>query len=473
MSIWKDFVHDKKILNEDKSVDVLVVGGGLTGLMTAYYLRDKNVCVVESRSIGSGVTKNTTAKITYLQGRVYTRISSLLGKNNAKVYLNSQLKAIKAYENVINKEKIDCDFTRASSYVFASKKSEVSKLKREVEFLKNANINVEVSELSLDVKSYFSYKVDDTFEFNPLKFLRGIYEMLTKFDIPIYEDTTLYDVKKVDDVYICKCGNFSIKARKIVFATGYPYFMFPLVIPMKSYIEKSYICVRKVNEFKDFSCISSSYPVYSTRFYKDGDNIYQICLGGSHNAAFKQDDEKNFNEVKDMFNLRDDEIIEIYSNTDIITADFMPLIGELRENMFIGCGYNTWGISNSMLASLIISDLVRSGVSEYKFLFNPKRFNFSNLIKLPYFMFSQVKSYVFSKVCKNKSWYSENVNASDVGIYVDNDGVEHRVKNKCPHMGCSLIFNEKEKTWDCPCHSSRFDMDGNVIKGPSNIDIKL
>lgn len=473
MSIWKNFDHNIKILDSDKNVDILVIGGGLTGLLTAYRLMNKDICVVEARSIGSGITKNTTAKITYLQDRVYTKISSLSGKNNARLYLNSQLKAIKEYKNIIDKNKIDCDFTRVSSYVFANSEREKAKLKKEMNFLKKACINVVESELPLDIKSFFSYKVDDTYQFNPLKFLKGLYDILTKSDIPIYENTKVYSVKRVDGVYVCDCGDFFVKAKKVVFASGYPYFLYPIFLPFKSYIEKSYMCVKKVSEFRNFSCISSSYPVYSTRFYKDGNDVYQICLSGSHNAAFNQNDKKNFDKVKLMFNLSNDEIIQEYSNNDIITADYLPLIGEIKENMFIGCAYNTWGMTNSMLASLIISDLIKSHVSEYKFLFNPKRFNFQNIIKLPYFMFSQFKSYISSKVCRDKSWYEENVKVSDVGVYVDELGVEHKVKNKCPHMGCSLIFNESEKTWDCPCHSSRFDVDGNVIKGPSNKNIKL
>lgn len=473
MSIWKSFEHNKQILNENKNVDILVIGGGITGLMSAYYLKDKSVCVVEARTIGNGVTKNTTAKIDYLQGGVYTKIKSFRGSENAKLYLDSQLKAIKEYKRIIHEENIDCDFTQVSSYVFANKSSEVKRLKKEVKFLEEASINVKNDKLPVDVKSYFSYNVNDCYQFNPLKFLKGMYDILIKSRISIYEDTKVFDLKKVNDFYVCNCGEFSIKAKYVIFATGYPYFLFPLLLPLKSFVEKSYICVRKVNDYKNISCISSSYPIYSTRFYKDSDNIYQICLGGSHNTAFKQDDNNNFNMVKNTFHLSDQEIIYKYSNTDIITSDYLPLIGEIKENMFIGVGFNTWGMTNSILAGKIISDLIKFGVNEYMFLFNPKRFNISNIVKFPYILFSQIKSYVSSKICKSKSWYSENVVGDDIGYFIDENGIKHEVKNKCPHMGCGLIFNEEEKTWDCPCHSSRFDIDGNVIKGPSNRNIKL
>jgi len=321
VSIWKDFEYDKKVLDCDKKVDILIIGGGLTGLTCAYNLRDKDVCVVEARSIGSGVTKNTTAKITYLQGVVYTKIKSTRGKDNAKVYLDSQLKAINEYKNIIEKENIDCDFTQVSSYVFANKCSEVSKVKKEMNFLRDAGIDAVKEDLYSDVKSFFSFKVNDTYVFNPLKFLKGIYDILTKSDIPVYENTKVYSVKKDNNVYVCDCGDYIIKAKRVVFGTGYPYFLFPLMLPFKSYIEKSYICVRKVLDFKDFSCISSSNPIYSTRFYKDNDEVFQICLGSSHNTSVKQNDKENFRKVKDMFNIKDDEVSRFKDITSSIILE--------------------------------------------------------------------------------------------------------------------------------------------------------
>ena len=116
-------------------------------------------------------------------------------------------------------------------------------------------------------------------------------------------------------------------------------------------------------------------------------------------------------------------------------------------------------MTNSVLAALIISDMIKGLENEYIEVFNPNRFNIANIVKLPYILASQTKSYLGPKINKNKIWYK------------DKKGIKHIIHNKCPHFGCSLIFNEKELTWDCPCHSSRFDIDGKCIKGPSNYDI--
>ena len=158
-----------------------------------------------------------------------------------------------------------------------------------------------------------------------------------------------------------------------------------------------------------------------------------------------------------------------------MTTDRMPYIGKLKDNMYIACGYNTWGMTNGVLASKIISDLVMGIENKYTKLFNPMRFNLSNITSMPYILFSQTKSFLGTKLNKNKDWYNRvkfyKKNGKNLATYKDKNGFNHTVYNKCPHLGCSLIFNEEEKTWDCPCHSSRFDIDGNCIKGPSNYDI--
>ena len=161
-----------------------------------------------------------------------------------------------------------------------------------------------------------------------------------------------------------------------------------------------------------------------------------------------------------------------------MTNDLLPYIGRLNEsNILIGTGYNTWGMTNGSLAGKIISDIILDRKNRYIELFNPHRkLNLGSFLNFPVALFSSAYSFLKTKVSKNKDWYSERVrfekrNGRDVGIYIDDEGIEHIVYNLCPHMKCSLIFNEIEKTWDCPCHGSRFDIDGKSIEGPSNYDI--
>ena len=180
--------------------------------------------------------------------------------------------------------------------------------------------------------------------------------------------------------------------------------------------------------------------------------------------------------MKEIFKLKEKDIVMKYSNVDIMTPDHMPYIGKLKDGMYIACGYNTWGMTNSVLAAHIISNMIKGIEDEYIEIFNPNRFNLSNVVKLPYILASQTKSFFGPKILKYKPWYSDNVtffhqDGKSLACYKDKNGFKHIIHNKCPHFGCSLIFNEKELTWDCPCHSSRFNIDGKCIKGPSNYDI--
>lgn len=479
MSIWniENKKRNIKTIDSNKNVDILIIGAGITGLSTAYHLMyNKSMCVVDTNIIGHGVILNSTAKLSYLQESLYSKIAKSTGLDNAVKYLNSQKYAIEELVKLIKKEKIDCDLDKTSSYLFASKKEDIEVLNNEVEFLRKNNINIEESKLPINIKNYGCYKVNDTYVFNPIKYLNGLYDILIKNNINVYENSRITKIKKVKDHFICNVGLFTITAKKIVLACHYPYFLNPFFTPVRCSLEKSFMIVSRVKEYKKVSCISVNKPTYSVRYYKNGDNVYQISLAKSNDLNKNKNDIKNFNEVKNIFNIKDDNIVMKYTNTDIITPDYMPYIGKLKNNMYIGMGYNTWGMSNGFLASLIISDLILNRPNKYE-LFNPKRINNEIMLKIPYYIFSNSVSFIESKLIKNKKWYSNRVkffykNGKSLASYKDDKGKKHIVVNKCPHLKCGLVFNEIEKTWDCPCHSSRFTIDGERIKGPSNYDIK-
>jgi len=479
MSIWS--LNEKKrkheILNKDIEVDILIIGGGLTGLNIAYYLQSKeNICVVDANVIGHGVTLNSTAKIDYFQQRIYTQIENASTFDNASKYLYSQLEAIENLVKIIKCENIDCDLKKVPSYVFANSKKEVSKLKKEVMFLRKNGCIVEEGNLPDNTLCYKSYYVKDTYTFNPIKYLNSIYKILKDKKIDIYEKTKIIDIKKSNNGYICYTENNKIKANKVILACHYPFFLFPMLMPLRCSLEKSFIIVSKTKDKKEYTSISSDYPVYSKRFYSDGKNKYQISLAKSNDLSKTQDDKYYFKRVKEIFNLNDEDIVMKYTNCDIMTPDHMPYIGRIKDNLYIGVGYNTWGMTNSIVAAKLIANMIFEVDNENDNIFNPNRFNLANIFKLPSYIYNNAKTFIGTKINKNKSWYSSNVSfvnkdGESLGRYVDESGKVHLVYNKCPHLGCSLIFNEVEKTWDCPCHSSRYDLDGYCIKGPSNYDI--
>ena len=476
-SLWLDNNLNSKInkLDENIQVDVLIIGGGITGLSTLYQLRNTslNVCLVESNYISCGVTGKTTGKINYLQQLVYSELTEKHSLDVAKKYLSSQLDAIKELTNIIKNENIACDLDEVESFVYAKNKKDYKSLIKEKNILESFGLNLN----EYNKNNIYAIGVSDTFVFHPKKYLNALKEICLKYNKSIYEKTKIYSIKKTKDFYLCKTNNNIIKAHKVILACHYPFFLLPYLMPLKVYNEKSYITASK-SVYKNKTIITSKNPTTSIRYHQDNNKKYLIYLSNSYNICDKLNDSKNFNKTIRECKKLGLKPSYIWKNDDLITVDKMPYIGRLEknnDNLLIATGYNTWGMTNATIASLILKDLILGEENTYEEIFNPLRATlFSNFDSYMINIGSSLKGYLQNKIFKNKKWYYENlrftkINNEDVAIY--NDGKDHIVYNKCPHMGCSLIFNEKEKTWDCPCHASRFDIDGKCLKGPSLYDI--
>lgn len=482
-SIWTKNLKFKNIikLNKDIDVDVLIIGGGITGLTTAYYLKESNlnVCLVEKNYIGMGVTSKTTGKINYLQETIYSDLTSKYSFETAKNYYESQRYAISKIKKIIENENIKCNFDKVESYIFTNDKTEINKIKNEKAILEKLNCKVkEHKSISINLKSKYAISVNDTYVFHPIKFLYSLKNICEKNNIKIYEQTKILNIKKENNSYICNTEKNIIKAKKVIIACHYPFFLIPYMIPLKVYNEKSYITASITNKYKKETFITSKIPTKSIRYHKEKDP-YLIYLSNSHgtsnNLNIKSNFDKTLKEVKKL-KLHPE---YIWSNEDLITVDKIPYIGKIEKNnnnLLLGTGYNTWGMTNGILAGCILSDMVLGKYNKYESLTDPLRaINIVNTGNILINIGMSAKGFIQTKVNKNKNWYNKNIkfetrNGKNIAIY--NDGKkEHIVYSTCPHMKCTLIFNEIEKTWDCPCHASRFDLDGKCIKGPSNYDI--
>lgn len=475
-SVWEEYLKKNNFpeLTEETNADIVIIGGGITGISTAYYLRKtgKKIILLEKNAIGSETTSRTTGKITFLQDGILTKIKNIYDEATSLEYYHSQKDAIKELISIIDDEHIDCDLCSADSYFFSNTKSKIKEIKSERDILKKAGEQVfEIDRLPDGLKVSYGIRCIGTYVFNPIKYINALAELI-KNDLNIYENTKVTKIDKVNNQYIITANNIEIKASTIVVCTHYPYFLLPFMMPLKCSLEKSFIAAYQDHSDLNFSAISNDKPNISIR-YVEGTKRFKLLLTNSQNLAFVNAIDKNFNPLKA------DNISYLWSNTDIITKDYLPYIGELSPSLYIATGYNTWGMTNSTLAGSIISNIIMNKNNQYADLFHPKRrSNIKTLLKYPLYISGNMYSYLYSKINKNKNWYQENVlitniNGVSVGIYFDESGRQFKVKNKCPHLGCSLIFNGEEKTWDCPCHASRFDLKGNCISGPSNYNISF
>ena len=470
MSIWlneKDEGYQE--IDKNMEVDVLIVGGGITGLSTIFELKDSGLktILVERNICGCGVTSRSTAKITYLQEKIYMNIRKS-SKDEASLYLKSQIEAVNKVKDIVKNYNIECDLKLVSSYLFTNEEKNIRKLEEEYDFLKANHVSVEKTKFE-GINNILALKVDNTYTFHPLKYINQLKEMMRD---NIYENSKVEKIDKIDGYYYSLVNGFVIKSKYVVIATHYPYFLIPFLMPFKTHVETSYIGAKKVREVKDISAINIDSDCISFRYYQNNNSKYLIYLFNSYSSC-------NIKSIKDNF----DELNKLYkfdytwSNKDIITNDYIPYVGRIYKNddtLLMGCGYNTWGMTNGVLAGQILSDIILKKDNPYISLYAPhRRINFNKIVRLPIDIGCSMKAIIKStkgNVNNSKVIYTKR-NGKSVAIYKDSNNKEHIVLNRCPHMKCGLVFNEVEMTWDCLCHGSRFTIDGKCIEGPSNFDI--
>lgn len=442
ISIWQDSEYNSyPSLEKDLNIDILIIGGGMTGISSLYHLKKSNlnIALVEQNKIGLGITSKSTGKLCYLQNDLIDKIRTFYNDKIASYYLKSQIETINDMVKTIKNNNIDCDLEKTPAYLYTNSNKDITKIKDLEKFLISNNINVSRADKDI-VKSKYMIKVYNTYLINPYKFIHGL---VKDINIPIYENTSIKKIKKIANGYLCYTDKYKIKTKKIILASHYPYFLMPLFFPLKVSLEKSYLSASKM-KISNISLISYTNPFISVRNYKD----YLIYLSNSHALSKHLCDHEQYNELLKKLNDLELDPDYMWSNIDIITSDGLPYIGKVKKDFYIGTGYNTWGLTNGFLAGKILSDLVQEQNNKYETMFDPKR---KNIKHLPYYFTNigkNVSSFIKSYVNKNKSEYI------------------------CPHLGCKLLYNEVENTYDCPCHGSRFDLNGNCISAPANKDIK-
>ena len=486
-SIWECNIR-KRVLNKlDKNIttDILIIGGGIAGLTTAYFLRNSKykVTLIDKDICGHGVSANTTGKLTFMQDLIYSKLSSNFNDEVALKYLNSCKDAVRIVKNIISRNNIECNLENVSSYVFTNDINKIENFKKEEEFYNKNNIKYKVvSKLPNNLSVKYGIKINYGCVFHPIKYLMGIRKILLESKVCIYENTRAIKLTKKDNYYEVNTDNGVILAKKVIVCTHYPFFVIPGMIPLKSSIEKSYVLSGITKTNKKFIAISNENPIYSIRYYTNSDKDYIIYAGNSHFTSNHYDAEKRYKElINDYKKYIDKDIKYYFLNHDIMTPDHLPYIGSVYKNdnsLLIATGFNKWGMTNGTISGKILSDIILNKDNQYIELFSLHRNITKDKVKnLIIYNYLNAKSYILTKIKSNYVFYPKNVeikvvNGQKVGIYTDKKNIKHMVYIKCPHLKCNLVFNNVDKTWDCPCHGSRFDIDGNVLFGPSVYNIK-
>ncbi len=445
-AVWKDIVIEKREpLNGDLSAKIVIIGAGITGILTAYFLQKagKEVVILEADRIAGGQTGKTTAKITYQHGLCYNKLIENIGREETLDYLSANRHAIDGYKQLIKEENIDCDFRLCDSYLYTLEENDL--LEKEEKAAVSLGIDARLTtqtELPFAVKGALLFAGQAVF--HPVKFINHLAKELT-----VYEDTkvTLIEEKGPGE-YRLLTNRGKVIAEKVVIACHYPFIITPGYYFAKMHQERSYVAALTGVRGKPMNNIYYGIDKGGYSFRQSGD---YLLLGG---AGHRTGENRQGGQYEQLFaaagRFYPGSIVSHYwSAQDCITLDEIPYIGQFAkdtEGVYVATGFKKWGMTHAMAAARIISDEIIWGEAPLGRVFRTNRFHAKESL---------------SKLFKEGAHSVKNLTVPS-----------EPEKRRCSHMGCFLSWNPEENTWDCPCHGSRFTEDGKVIDGPAKKNLK-
>lgn len=424
-SLWQEAeLPEFPQLRQDVHTDVLIIGGGIAGILTAYFLQQSGVdyLLVEKGRICSGTTRNTTAKITVQHGLIYHKILKSGGVEHARGYLRANEAAFHQYARLC--AGVDCDYEIKDNYVYALEDRE--KLEREMEALERIGCEAELrEEIPVPLNTVGAVKVPNQAQFNPMKFLAAISKGLN-----LYENTLVREM--IGNTAVT--DHSRIYANQVISATHFPFVNKHGGYYLKLYQHRSYMLALENAQQVDGMYVDENHAGMTFRNYGE-----YLLLGGSGSRTGKKGGsweslrtfaKKHYPQAQERY---------FWAAQDCMSLDDIPYIGRYSKGttyFYVASGFNKWGMTGAMAAALMLCDMVQGKANEFEEIFNPSR----SILKPQLFVNG------FEAV-KNLLTISEK---------------------RCPHLGCALKWNPAERSWDCPCHGSRFSEAGEVLDNPAN-----
>ncbi|HEV2707288.1 MAG TPA: FAD-dependent oxidoreductase [Pyrinomonadaceae bacterium] len=474
----------------DVTVDVAVLGGGITGIATAYQLKQSGmtVAVLDAGRIVESVTGNTTAKVTSLHGLIYDKLISDFGEEQARLYGEAQEAAKEKIASLVARLGIDCDFRRASAYTYTLDEGEREQIEREVNAAKRLGLPAsytEQTDLPFAVRA--AIRFDNQAQFHPRKYLLALAELIPGDGSHIFEQTRALDIEEGEPCVVKTSGG-TVRARSVVLATHFPYHD-PNIYFASMYPTRSYVLGCRLNgPVPQGMYVSTGTPHNSIRNNPyDGGEI--VMLGGEHHKTGQGGDTRErYQRLEEWARANFDiQSIEFrWSTQDNNTVDGVPYIGKLSagsNHLYVATGFKGWGMTNSHVAAMLLSDLIAGRENRWAEVFAPSRFKpvtsardfiRENMNVVKEFMGDRISAPELDDTAKIPKGGGQVVkhNGEHVAVYKDDSENLYACSAVCTHMGCIVHWNSAERSWDCPCHGSRFNYDGKVIQGPANKDLE-
>lgn len=430
-----------KKIDKDIHSDIVIIGGGLTGITLAYLLKDSgyDISIIEENQIGSQTSGHTTAKITYLHALIYYELAHYYNKKIAYMYYKSNKEALQMIEDIINKEKIDCDYKKNKSIIYTNDIKIKEKMIKQKQLLESFGEKVEES--SQDY--LYSISLDNQAIFHPLKYL---YSLLSRIDhkIHIYENSKVIKINRGHEFEL-EVNHHKVTCDYVVHATRYPF------------IYKG---------------------LYFSKLIQKQEYVYYLDKQDSHNSLLCLDQSLSYRPIDNgSIHIGNDKGLMNWFAEDSISLRIIPYIKELSYDEYIAYGYNKWGMTMSMVAAKLINDYILNIDNPYSYLYGSSHYSYQAFKdKMPMLIRNMKKGFIDNRKCDNSELKMNEgkimkINHRLVAVYRDKQGY-HYFSPYCPHLKCIIEFNKKTKCWNCPCHGSIFDAYGHLMIGPSLYDLK-
>ena len=460
-------------LRGELRADVAVIGGGMAGILIAYFLAKAGLhpVVLEAERIGSGQTKNTTAKITSQHGLLYARLVEQFGEELAQQYAHANQKALEHYRTLIAELDIDCAFTQCPAYLYSTLEEEP--LVREAQAARRLGIEANFTrrtELPFSVRA--AVRFDGQARFHPLHFLRVIASHLE-----IYEHTPVQSVEE----HRLLTPHGVVMAETIVFACHYPFLNMPGYYFMRMHQERSYVLALENTAKMEGMYLGIDENGLS---FRPDENV--LLLGGGSHRTGENAAGGRYARLRRLAQRYWPESREIaaWSAQDCMTLDGVPYIGPFSSSTphwYVATGFQKWGMTSSMVAAQFLTSQTMGRNHPDAEVFSPQRFKPSASAKM------LIEETAHATAGLSRTFFNPpraeldalspghggivEYDGKKAGVYKDEHGEIFVVSVQCPHLGCQLEWNSDEKSWDCPCHGSRFDYKGNLLDNPAQEDL--
>lgn len=475
-------------MTRDTLVDTAVIGAGLAGLNLALLLLQsgQRVAVIDMREVGSGVTANTTAKVTALHGQLYADVTRRFGREAAALHGQANQNAIGQYETVIKRYSIDCDFTRVPAWTVSNREEDMNALAAEADAARASGLPASFSrDTGLPYGVSGGVLAENQARFHPLKYLLALANELADREVRVFENTRALEIKPGRPADVLTDRGL-LRAKHVVLATNIPFHrsseFFPRLVQSRSYVlaypvEPGFI--------PDAMYYQTASPFRSLRLHTHEGRTWLLVGGEKHHSGHVTDTEACYARLaewaREALGLENPEYR--WSTHDQFPLDRLPYVGPVsrgQKNILAVTGFGGWGMSQSMVAAHLLRDLIYGVKNPLARLYAVGRKSLRDLGPVAGQNLHKVRRLVTDRLSSPKRQATElepgqgglaKLGGSAVAAYRDEQGEIHAVSRVCTHIGCVVQWNNAEKTWDCPCHGSRFDTQGRVLHGPAVKDL--